>query len=199
MKSVLIFCSMFLCFSGCHWLNFFLTPLEPAGLEDQALTEEQASSAASASLSETSVHSVNVSETTINKGTGAVASEAFISSDQTNVVTGGKTSDTPLLDERSLLACIVRTIPTGGRIRINSTLFLIEGDYIQLREGAQEMISATAAVAKVAAAAAAAASPYSSFLPSVAVTPMAQSHRLKKAPSIESKSSNDVILRLLKA
>ncbi|KAL3570500.1 hypothetical protein D5086_027749 [Populus alba] len=160
-------------------------------LEDQALTEEQASSAASASLSETSVHSVNVSETTINKGTGAVASEAFISSDQTNVVTGGKTSDTPLLDERSLLACIVRTIPTGGRIRINSTLFLIEGDYIQLREGAQEMISATAAVAKVAAAAAAAASPYSSFLPSVAVTPMAQSHRLKKAPSIESKSSND--------
>ncbi|KAJ6874532.1 hypothetical protein NC652_034279 [Populus alba x Populus x berolinensis] len=203
-----------------HVLNF-----NNQGLEDQALTEEQASSAASASLSETSVHSVNVSETTINKGTGAVASEAFISSDQTNVVTGGKTSDTPLLDERSLLACIVRTIPTGGRIRINSTLpnrlgkmlsplhwhdykrkygklddfvgghpelFLIEGDYIQLREGAQEMISATAAVAKVAAAAAAAASPYSSFLPSVAVTPMAQSHRLKKAPSIESKSSNDV-------
>jgi hypothetical protein len=69
---------------------------------------------------------------------------------------------------------------------------LIEGDYIQLREGAQEMIAATAAVAKVAAAAAAAASPYSSFLPSVAVTPMAQSHRLKKAPSIESKSSNGV-------
>ncbi|KAG6745513.1 hypothetical protein POTOM_050001 [Populus tomentosa] len=183
------------------------------GLEDQA-----------SSLSETSVHSVNVSETTINNGTGAVASKAFISSDQTNVVTGGKTSDTPLLDERSLLACIVRTIPAGGRIRINSTLpnrlgkmlsplhwhdykrkygklddfvgghpelFLIEGDYIQLREGAQEMISATAAVAKVAAAAAAA-SPYSSFLPSVAVTPMAQSHRLKKAPSIESKSSNGV-------
>uniref|UniRef100_B9IDL3 DUF7725 domain-containing protein n=1 Tax=Populus trichocarpa TaxID=3694 RepID=B9IDL3_POPTR len=162
------------------------------GLEGQALTEEQASSAASASLSETSVHSVNVSETTINNGTGAVSSKAFISSDQTTVVTGGKTSDNTLLDERSLLACIVRTIPAGGRIRINSTLFLIEGDYIQLREGAQEMIAATAAVAKVAAAAAAAASPYSSFLPSVAVTPMAQSHRLKKAPSIESKSSNGV-------
>ncbi|KAI5561708.1 hypothetical protein POPTR_015G006700v4 [Populus trichocarpa] len=195
------------------------------GLEGQALTEEQASSAASASLSETSVHSVNASETTINNGTGAVSSKAFISSDQTTVVTGGKTSDNTLLDERSLLACIVRTIPAGGRIRINSTLpnrlgkmlsplhwhdykrkygklddfvgghpelFLIEGDYIQLREGAQEMIAATAAVAKVAAAAAAAASPYSSFLPSVAVTPMAQSHRLKKAPSIESKSSNGV-------
>ncbi|KAJ6294776.1 hypothetical protein OIU76_022788 [Salix suchowensis] len=134
-----------------------------------------------------------------------------------------KASDTPLLDDQSLLACIVRTIPAGGRIRINSTLpnrlgkmlsplhwhdykrkfgklddfvgghpelFLVEGDYIQLREGAQEMIAATAAVAKVAAAAAA--SPCSSFLPSVAVTPMAQSHRLKKAPSIESKSSNGV-------
>lgn len=63
---------------------------------------------------------------------------------------------------------------------------MIEGDYIQLREGAQEMIAATAAVAKVAAAAAAS-SPYSSFLPSVAVTPMAQS-RLKKVPSIDSNS-----------
>ena len=100
------------------------------GLEDQALTEEQASSAASASLSETSVHSVNVSETTINNGTGAVASKAFISSDQTNVVTGGKTSDTPLLDERSLLACIVRTIPAGGRIRINSTVSSVKNYFL---------------------------------------------------------------------
>ncbi|CAK7324260.1 unnamed protein product [Dovyalis caffra] len=192
------------------------------GLEGQALTEEQASSAASASLSETSVHSVNVSETTINNSTGAVSSKTFISSEQTDMFTGEKTSETPLLDERSLLACIVRTIPAGGRIRITSTLpnrlgkmlsplhwhdykkkygklddfvgghpelFFIKGDYIQLREGAQEMIAATAAIAKVAAAAAAS-SPYSSFLPSVAVTPMAQSHRIKKVPSIESKFSN---------
>lgn len=63
-------------------------------------------------------------------------------------------------------------------------LFVIEGDYIQLREGAQEMIAATAAVAKVAAAAAVS-SPYSSLLPSVAVTPMAQSLRQKKAPSVD--------------
>ncbi|KAL3574684.1 hypothetical protein D5086_022785 [Populus alba] len=190
----------------------------------QALMEEQASSAASLSLSETSTHSVNVNETTINNGTAAVSTKALISSDLTNMVTGGKTSESPLLDERSLLTCIVRTIPAGGQIRINSTLpnrlgkmlsplhwhdykkkygkledfvgghpelFLIEGDYIQLREGAQEMIAATAAVAKVAAAVAAS-SPYSSFLPSVAVTPMAQSHRLKKVPSIESKFSNGV-------
>ncbi|KAF9671041.1 hypothetical protein SADUNF_Sadunf12G0005600 [Salix dunnii] len=190
----------------------------------QALMEEQASPAASASLSETSTHSVNANETTINNGTAAVSTKALISSEQTNMVTGGKISETPLLDERSLLTCIVRTIPAGGRIRINSTLpnrlgkmlsplhwhdykkkygklddfvgghpelFLIEGDFIQLREGAQEMIAATAAVAKVAAAAAAS-SPYSSFLPSVAVTPMAQSHRHKEVPSIESKFSNGI-------
>jgi hypothetical protein len=84
--------------------------------------EEQASSAASASLSETSTHSVNVNETTINNGTAAVSTKALISSEQTNMVTGGKTSETPLLDERSLLTCIVRTIPAGGQIRINSTV-----------------------------------------------------------------------------
>lgn len=64
---------------------------------------------------------------------------------------------------------------------------MIEGDYIQLREGAQKMVAATAAFAKVAAAAAAS-SPHSSYLPTVAVTPMAQSHRLKKVPSIDSKN-----------
>ena len=84
--------------------------------------EEQASPAASASLSETSTHSVNVNETTINNGTAAVPTKALISSEQTSMVTGGKTSETPLLDERSLLTCIVRTIPAGGRIRINSTV-----------------------------------------------------------------------------
>nr|GMC62889.1 uncharacterized protein LOC109150067 isoform X2 [Ipomoea batatas]GMC64694.1 uncharacterized protein LOC109150067 isoform X2 [Ipomoea batatas] len=57
-------------------------------------------------------------------------------------------------------------------------LFVIDGDYIQLREGAQEIIAATAAAAKVAAAAAATSS-YPSRLPSVAVTPMAQPQRLK--------------------
>ncbi|KAL0382469.1 UNVERIFIED_CONTAM: hypothetical protein Scaly_0534200 [Sesamum calycinum] len=69
-------------------------------------------------------------------------------------------------------------------------LFIIEGDYIQLREGAQEIIAATAAVAKVAAAAAATPTSYPSLLPSVALTPMAQSHRLKKTSSLESSSVN---------
>ncbi|KAI4384868.1 hypothetical protein MLD38_002965 [Melastoma candidum] len=138
---------------------------------------------------------------------------------QTRVGTVAKSPDSSLLDERSLLACVVRTIPSGGRIRISSTLpnrlakmlaplhwhdykkkygrldefvashpkfFLIEGDYIQLVEGAQEMIAAKAAVAKVAAAAAASTT-YSSALPNVAVTPMAQAHRVRNAPSLGGK------------
>ncbi|KAI8007886.1 hypothetical protein LOK49_LG07G00114 [Camellia lanceoleosa] len=190
------------------------------GLEVQEFITEQASSANTPS-SETPITHVNFSETTMNNATGVVSSESYVSSGEKNVHPGGKTSETALLDERSLLACIVRTIPpgSGGRIRISSTLpnrlskmlaplhwhdykkkygklddfvaghpelFLIEEDYIQLREGAQEIIAATAAVAKVAAAAKTASSPYSSLLPSVAVTPMAQSHRLKRAPSIDS-------------
>ncbi|XP_020706007.1 uncharacterized protein LOC110116671 isoform X2 [Dendrobium catenatum] len=126
-----------------------------------------------------------------------------------------------LMDERALLACIVRAIPAGsdGRIRISTTLpnrlgkmlaplhwhdykkhygklhdfvgrhpelFVIEEDYIHLCEGAQEIISATAAVAKVAAAAASSA-PNSSLLPSVAVTPISQSSRNKKSLSVDSK------------
>ncbi|XVF12744.1 hypothetical protein REPUB_Repub08aG0145900 [Reevesia pubescens] len=187
--------------------------------KDQVLTAEEASTAASPSPPDTSVHSVNSSETTISNGTVAILSEKSVSTGQTNILISAKSSETALIDERSLLACIVRTIPTGGRIRISSTLpnrlgkmlaplhwhdykkkygklddfvashpelFVIEGDYIQLREGAQEMIAATAAVAKVAAAAAAS-SPYSSLLPSVAVTPMAQPNRVKKVlPYIDS-------------
>ncbi|KAG8087783.1 hypothetical protein GUJ93_ZPchr0010g8058 [Zizania palustris] len=131
-------------------------------------------------------------------------------------------NDPSLLDERSLLACIVRAVPSGpdGRIMISTTLpnrlgkmlaplhwhdykkhygklddfvashpelFVIEGDFIHLREGAQQIISATTAAAKIAAAASS--TPYSSLLPSVAVTPVAQSARQKRGP-VDSRSSN---------
>ncbi|KAK2634037.1 hypothetical protein Ddye_028829 [Dipteronia dyeriana] len=192
------------------------------GLHGEVAKAEQPSSAVNASpLTDTSINSVNIGETTINNGTSSALPEALISTGQMKIRIAGKTSENSLLDERSLLTCIVRTIPAGGRIRISSTLptrlgkmlaplhwndykkqygklddfvashpelFVIEGDYIQLREGAQEMIAATAAYAKVAAAAAAS-SPYSSALPSVAVTPMAQS-RVKKVPSVDSNSVN---------
>ncbi|KAJ4956582.1 hypothetical protein NE237_013365 [Protea cynaroides] len=188
--------------------------------DGQCLTAEQSWSAAHSSPSDTSSYPVNSSETTENH---MVVPETSISSGRTSyLLTPEKISEPTLLDEKSLLACIVRAIPAGsvGRIRISSTLpnrlgkmlaplhwhdykkkygklddfvaghpelFVIEGDFIQLREGAQEIISATAAVAKVAAAAAAISNPYSSLLPSVAVTPMAQTHRLKKVPSVDAK------------
>ncbi|CAH8389395.1 unnamed protein product [Eruca vesicaria subsp. sativa] len=136
-------------------------------------------------------------------GIGSVARETLVSSGKTE-----RNLESALLDERSLLACIVRTIPAGGRIRISSTLpnrlgkmlaplhwsdyrkkygkledfvashlelFVIEDDYIQVREGAQKMVagSASAAASKVAVSS----SPSSMY---VAMTPMAQSQGLKK-------------------
>ncbi|KAL6900672.1 hypothetical protein ACP4OV_005348 [Aristida adscensionis] len=136
------------------------------------------------------------------------------------------TKEPALLDERSLLACIVRAVPAGpdGGIRISTTLpnrlgkmlaplhwhdykkqygklddfvashpelFVIEGDFIHLREGAQQMISATTAAAKIAAATLSSA-PHSSLLPSVAVTPVAQSTRQKRGPVLDSRSSNTI-------
>ncbi|KAF8083618.1 hypothetical protein N665_0763s0015 [Sinapis alba] len=124
------------------------------------------------------------------------------------LVSAERNLESALLDERSLLACIVRSIPTGGRIRISSTLpnrlgkmlaplqwhdyrkkygelkdfvarhlelFVIEEDYIQVREGAHNIVaaSASAAVGKVAASS----SPNSVY---VAMTPMAQSQGIKK-------------------
>ncbi|KAF8758171.1 hypothetical protein HU200_010693 [Digitaria exilis] len=130
-----------------------------------------------------------------------------------------------LLDEISLLACIVRAVPAGREsgIRISTTLpnrlgkmlaplhwhdykkqygklddfvashpelFVIEGDLIHLCEGAQQLISASTAAAKIAAAKSSA--PHSSLLPSVAVTPVAQSTRQKRGPAVDSRSSNAI-------
>ncbi|XP_042480701.1 uncharacterized protein LOC122061496 isoform X2 [Macadamia integrifolia] len=187
--------------------------------DSKSTAVEQSWSAVQTSPSDTPCYPVDSTETTefhmVLPGPSISAGRA------SNSLTPGKISELTLLDEKSLLACIVRAIPagSGGRIRISSTLpnrlgkmlaplhwhdykkkygklddfvaghpelFVIEGDFIQLREGAQEIISATAAVAKVAAAAAVTA-PYSSLLPAVAVTPMAQTHRLKKVQSIDAK------------
>lgn len=91
------------------------------GLEGQVSTAEQLSSAANPSSSDASIQSVNLSETAVNNATGAGLSESFVSTRQENTLTVGKTSEPALLDERSLLACIVRTT-AGGRIRISSTV-----------------------------------------------------------------------------
>ncbi|KAJ7532255.1 hypothetical protein O6H91_14G079800 [Diphasiastrum complanatum] len=121
-----------------------------------------------------------------------------------------KVGDSMPLDERSLLACLVRAVPAEptAKIRISSTLpnrlgkmlaplhwhdyrklygrldeflgshtelFVIEGDFIYLREGAHAAVSTMTAVAKAAAAAAAVAPVGPSLLPTVAVTPVAKS------------------------
>ncbi|XP_021763324.1 uncharacterized protein LOC110728013 isoform X2 [Chenopodium quinoa] len=189
------------------------------GTEMHNVVTEQPCSAVEQSPSESSAHTVPFAEATVNNADDVASTESYVSTDQSNGLSTRKISESPLLDERALLACIVRTIPAGGKIRISSTLpnrlgkmlaplhwhdykrkygklddfvsihpelFLIEGDYIQLREGAQGIIAATAAVAKVAAAAAAS-SPYSSFFPPVAVTPMADAGRVKKLSSLEPK------------
>ncbi|KAK4273846.1 hypothetical protein QN277_017162 [Acacia crassicarpa] len=191
------------------------------GPGDQILVADQTNSAATASSH--IIQLVKHGEGATNVSADSVLPEAYVPTGQANLTEIIRTSDVSLLDERTLLACIVRTIPAGGRIRISSTLpnrlgkmlaplhwhdykkkygklddfvashpelFVIEGDSIQLREGAQKMVVATAAAAKVAAAAASSlsSSPYSSYLPTVAVTPMAQSHRLKKVHSIDTKN-----------
>lgn len=168
----------------------------------------------------------NSTESVTDTVSDAVLIETYVAGGQKNAYAVGKSLEVNFLDEKALLACIVRTIPpgSGGRIRISSTLpnrlgkmlaplhwhdykkkygkldefvanhpelFVIDGDFIQLREGAQEIIAATAAAAKVAAAAAVPSS-YSSLLPPIAVTPMPQNHRLKRVPSVEPTSEKTV-------
>lgn len=90
------------------------------GPEDQVLMTEQSSSAANTSSHIN--HSVNHSEMATNNSTDSVLPEEYASTGQTNLTEIGRTSETALLDERTLLACVVRTIPAGGRIHISSTV-----------------------------------------------------------------------------
>ncbi|KAK4734771.1 hypothetical protein R3W88_009032 [Solanum pinnatisectum] len=195
-------------------------------LESQGLRMGEFSSIADKSSAEISNNVHNSTESVTDTVSSAVLTETYVAGGQKNAYAVGKSAEVNLLDEKALLACIVRTIPpgSGGRIRISSTLpnrlgkmlaplhwhdykkkygkldefvanhpelFVIDGDFIQLRGGAQEIIAATAAAAKVAAAAAAPSS-YSSLLPPIAVTPMPQNHRLKRVPSVEPTSEKAV-------
>ncbi|KAL3374005.1 hypothetical protein AABB24_005796 [Solanum stoloniferum] len=195
-------------------------------LESQGLRMGEFSLNADKSSAEISNNVHNATESVMDTVSSAVLTETYDAGGQKNAYAVGKSAEVNLLDEKALLACIVRTIPpgSGGRIRISSTLpnrlgkmlaplhwhdykkkcgkldefvanhpelFVIDGDFIQLRGGAQEIIAATAAAAKVAAAAAAPSS-YSSLLPPIAVTPMPQNHRLKRVPSVEPTSEKAV-------
>ncbi|KAK1296823.1 hypothetical protein QJS10_CPB15g00848 [Acorus calamus] len=196
--------------------------------QQESLTSEPQSSAAMNFPFDVQSHAVSLGTESECNTSVTILPEAPVSAAQmSNVLISSKGPELALLEEGSLLACIVRAIPSGssGQIKISTTLpnrlgkmlsplhwhdykkkygklddfvarhpelFVIEGDFIHLREGAQEIISATAAVAKVAAVAAASV-PYSSFLSSVAVTPVAQTHRLKLGPSTDTKPGKTVL------
>ncbi|CAA0817100.1 Unknown protein, partial [Striga hermonthica] len=179
--------------------------------EHQNIMSEHPNLAVNVYTFETVANAETVSEATTDAASSVDLADTNVAAGQKNNIIG-KPEDSFLIDERALLASIARAIGSGGRIRISTTLpnrlakmlaplhwhdykkkygklddfvashpelFSIEGDHIQLREGAQQLIAATAAVAEVAAAAP---SFYSSFFPSVVVTPMAQSRqRLKMA------------------
>ncbi|KAF8379794.1 hypothetical protein HHK36_029243 [Tetracentron sinense] len=86
--------------------------------EDQGLTTEQPNSVANTSSSDTPTRLVNFSETT------DISEASFSAARESILLTLGKIPEPTLVDERSLLACIVRATPagSGGRIRISSTL-----------------------------------------------------------------------------
>lgn len=62
----------------------------------------------------------NFKEITMENGSSTVVDDSYVSAGQKNIA--GKTSESYLLDERTLLASIARTIGSGGRIRISSTV-----------------------------------------------------------------------------
>ncbi|KAL3630744.1 hypothetical protein CASFOL_023728 [Castilleja foliolosa] len=184
---------------------------------------EHSKFAMSASSSEASINAVNHSEAESTTASSDVLKMAFVPTGQENNVVSKADEIYLLDERALLASIARTIGGSGGRIRISSTLsnrlgrmiaplhwhdykkkygklddflashpdlFLIEGEYIQLREGAQEIISATAAVAKVSAIAP---SSYSSLMPPVALTPMAQPHRSKivsTAPAMQNKHLN---------
>lgn len=70
--------------------------------------------------SETPANAKNLSEKTTDNASSTDTADAFVSAGQKNIP--GKTLESYLLDERALLASIARTIGSGGRIRISSTV-----------------------------------------------------------------------------
>lgn len=91
-------------------------------IQDQGLTAEQPWSAAITAPPTQQIHS---SESSDFIASAAVLPDiAPVGGRTSSSLTSGKIPHPTLLDERSLLACIVRAIPAGsnGRIRISTTV-----------------------------------------------------------------------------
>lgn len=87
---------------------------------DQISVAEHANPAAIASSH--IIHLVKHGERAKNASADSVLPEEYDPTGQTNLTEIMRTSEVTLLDERTLLACVVRTIPASGRIRISSTV-----------------------------------------------------------------------------
>ncbi|CAM6100456.1 unnamed protein product [Calypogeia fissa] len=173
-------------------------------VHSSSMSQEDSTGHLPREVAATSVQMSNADKQELQKSVAQISNQQHFAEANT------KTPEPVLLDERSLLACLLRAVPPepNARIRISSTLpnrlgkmlaplhwhdyrkqygrldefvgshaeiFVIEGDFIHLREGAHATFSATTAVAKAAAAAAAATPHGPTRLPTVAVTPVAQS------------------------
>lgn len=93
-------------------------------LEPQGLRMGEFSSNADKSSAEISNNVRNSTESVVDTVSSAVLTETYVAGGQKNAYAVGKSAEVNLLDEKALLACIVRTVPpgSGGRIRISSTV-----------------------------------------------------------------------------
>lgn len=117
----------------CRVLFLFITPQEKEvnplsdhGMENKSTTMEHPKLAGNASSFEAPTNAQNISEKVMDDVLKAEMANAA----GQKTVSGGKTEEIYLLDERALLASIARTIGSSGRIRISSTvsyIFLVFG------------------------------------------------------------------------
>eukprot|EP00250_Pteridium_aquilinum_P012033 c20468_g1_i1 orf=723-3836(-) len=196
-----------------HHLELPNSSIVTEDLEQQDVSEPKVEEQKTTGPSLSAVHGMARQETHAKQGPSIqmVPNVVTSSVQQVSSAEGNSKDMVPvLLDEKSLLACLVRAIPSeaSARIKISTTLpnrlgkmlaplrwhdykrqygrlddfisshpklFVIDGDFVHLREGAHAIITATTAVARVAAAAAAPSSLSTNWPPTVAITPVAQS------------------------
>ncbi|KAL0382476.1 UNVERIFIED_CONTAM: hypothetical protein Scaly_0534900 [Sesamum calycinum] len=98
-------------------------PVSEIGMKNKSMKMEHPNLAVNASSSDAMANAKSFSETTTETASASSAdlADGFVSTAQKNNI-AAKPGDSHLLDERALLASIARTIGSGGRIRISSTL-----------------------------------------------------------------------------
>lgn len=95
-----------------------VNPADDHGMENKSAVENPNRAGLVSSERDASVN--NFSEKITNNGSSTDKADASVSAGQKSIT--GNTAESFLLDERVLLASIARTIGSGGRIRISSTV-----------------------------------------------------------------------------